>query len=87
MYAVSNKPKLTLKHIGLGFALHQATRSEALVGLFYAASHIIDIDTVRRLDTTIAENILGKFALNGNVRTIRPRQHYQRADDHRRVIT
>ena len=67
MYAVSNKPKLSLKHVGLGFALHQATRSEALVDLFHAANHTIGIDTVRRLDTTIAENILEKFALNGNV--------------------
>lgn len=67
VYAVSNKRKLTPKHIGLGLALHQATRSEALVDLFHAANHTIGIDTVRRIDTTIAQNILERFAQNGNV--------------------
>ena len=32
VYAVSNRRKLTPKHIGLGLALHQATRSEAISG-------------------------------------------------------
>lgn len=67
VYAVSKKRKLTPKHIGLGLALHQATRSEALVDLFHAAGHIIGIDTVRRMDTTIAQHILDKFERNGNV--------------------
>ena len=47
------------------FALHQATRSEALVELFHAATHNIGIDTLRRIDTTIAKNILDRFVKNG----------------------
>lgn len=67
VYAVSNKRKLTPKHVGLGLALHQATRSEALLDLFHAANHTIGIDTVRRIDTTIAYNILERFTQNGYV--------------------
>ena len=61
VYGVSNRRKLTPKHVGLGLALHQATRSEALVELFHAANHTIGIDTVRRIDTTIAQNIIDRF--------------------------
>ena len=67
VYGVSNRRKLNPKHVGLGLALHQATRSEALVELFHAANHTIGIDTVRRIDTTIAQNILDRFAKNGYV--------------------
>lgn len=62
VYAVSNRRKLTPKHFGLGLTLHQATRSEALLDLFHATNHTTGIDTVRRIDTTIAENILEKSA-------------------------
>ena len=55
VYRVSNSRKLTPKHVGLGLALHQATRSEALVELFHVANHTIVIDRVRRIDTTIAQ--------------------------------
>ena len=65
--AVSNRRKLTPRHIGLGLALHQATRSEALLDLFHAANHTIGIDTVRRIDTTIAHNILERFVENNSV--------------------
>ena len=67
VYGVSIRRKLTPKHVGLGLALHQATRSEALVELFHAANHTIGIDTVRRIDTTIAQNIIDRFAKNGYV--------------------
>ncbi len=67
VYRVSNRRKLTQKHVGLGLALHQATRSEALVELFHAANHTIGIETVRRIDTTIAQNSLDRFANNGYV--------------------
>ena len=67
VYGVSNRRRLTPKHVGLGLALHQATRSEALVELFHAANHTVGIDTVRRIDTTIAQNILDWFANNGYV--------------------
>ena len=52
-YLVSKKKKLTPKHIGLGLTLHQATRSEKLVDLFHAAGHVIGMDTIRQLETTI----------------------------------
>ena len=65
VYGVSNRRKLTPKHVGLGLAVHQATRSEALVELFHAANHTIGIATVRQIDTTIAQNILDRFAKNG----------------------
>ena len=55
------------KHIGLGLTLHQATRSEKLVDLFHAASHTIGMDTIRRIDTTMATDILDKHEKNGNV--------------------
>ena len=67
VYRVSNRRKLAPKHVGLGLALHQATRSEALVELFHVANHTIGIATVRRIDTTIAQNILDRFAKNGYV--------------------
>ena len=67
VYGVSNRRKLTPKHVGLGLAMHQAIRSEALVELYHAANHTIGIDTMRRIDTTIAQNILDRFAKNGYV--------------------
>lgn len=47
VYSVSNRQ--TPKHVGLGLALHQVTRSETLLHLFHAANHTIGIDTVRRI--------------------------------------
>ena len=67
IYGVSNHKKLTPKHIGLGLALHQATRSENLVQLFNAANHTTGIDTVRRFDKAIANNVLDRFVGNGYV--------------------
>ena len=61
IYAVSKGNKLTPKHIGLELTLHQATRSEKLVGLFHATAHIIGIDTIRRFDTSIATDILNRL--------------------------
>lgn len=66
VYAVSKKRKLTPKH-SLGLALYQATHSEALLDLFHTANHTIGIDTVQRIDTSIAQNILQRFVKNGNV--------------------
>ncbi len=43
VYGVSIRRMLTPKHVGLGLALHQATRSEALVELFHAANYTIGI--------------------------------------------
>ena len=67
VYLVSKKKKLTPKHVGLGLTLHQATRSEKLVELFHAADHTIGMDTIRRIDTTIASDILARYDKNGNV--------------------
>ena len=58
IYLASGKKKLTPKHIGLGLTLHQATRSEKLVEMFHAAGHTIGMDTIRRIDTTIASDIV-----------------------------
>jgi len=66
VFALSKGKKLTPKHVGLGMTLHQATRSEKLVDLFHAAGGTIGVDTVRRMDTSIASDILGKFEENNN---------------------
>ena len=58
---------MTPKHVGLGLTLHQATRSESLVQLFHDAGHIIGIDTIRRIDTSMANNILKRYEQNGYV--------------------
>ena len=61
-YAASKQKKLTLKHIGIGMALHQATRSKTLVELVHYAEHCISYEQVRRLDTTLAqENLQRQF--------------------------
>ena len=67
IYGVSNNKKLTPKHIRLGLALHQASKSENLVQLFNAANHTIGIKTVHRIDNAIANNVLNKFVENGYV--------------------
>ena len=67
VFAASKKRKLTPKHIGLGMTLHQATRSEQLINLFHAAGHTIGIDTVRCIDTTIANAVLDEYEANGYV--------------------
>ena len=64
IYGVSNHKKLTPKHIGLGLALHKATRSENLVLLFNAANHSVGIKTVHRIDNAVAKNVLDKFVEN-----------------------
>ena len=46
-------------------ALHQATHSKKLIDLFHAANHVVSYDTVRRLDTSIAKNILDRYRNNG----------------------
>ena len=67
VFAISNGKKLTPKHVGLGLTLHQATRSEKLVDLFHSAGATIGIDTIRRMDTTIANEILQKFEENNRI--------------------
>ena len=44
--------------MSLGLALHQATRSEKKVNIFHAAGHTVGVDTLRRIDSSIANDIL-----------------------------
>ena len=67
VFTVSRSRKLTPKHVGLGLTLHQATRSEQLVNIFHAAGHTISMDTIRRIDTSIATDILNRYELDGFV--------------------
>jgi len=64
VFLVSKGRKLTPKHIGLGLTLHHTTRSEKLVDLFHAAVDSVSMDTIRRMDTHIANNILQKYEEN-----------------------
>lgn len=65
-YAVSKRKKLTPKHLGLGLAIHQATRSKSLIELIHRAGHCASYDQVRRLDTTIATQNLKHFEDHNN---------------------
>jgi len=67
VFGVSKGKKLTPKHVGLGLTLHQATRSESLIDLFHAANHCIPIQTVRKFDNAIANQILESYKRNGYV--------------------
>ena len=67
VYGVSNGRKLTPKHVGLGLAIHQSTRSKNLINLFHAANHCIPIQTVRKFDNAIANRILDKYIRDGYI--------------------
>ena len=64
IFGVSNGAKLTSKHVGLGLALHQATRSEMLVNIFHSANYTIKINAICRIDNSIAKNILERYEVN-----------------------
>jgi hypothetical protein len=57
---------IQLVHFGK-ITLHQATLSEKLVDLFHSAGHVVGIDTIRRIDSSIANEILEEFENNGYV--------------------
>ncbi len=89
VYAVSKGKTLTPKHVGLGMAVHQATRSKALVKLLHNAGHCIPYDQVRRVDTTLAERELENYSTNGNVpvpSNLTPRQFVHFAADNIDII-
>lgn len=65
-YAVSKRKKLTPKHVGIGLAIHQATRSKSLIELVHRAGHCASYDQVRRIDTTLASQNLQRFADHDN---------------------
>ena len=70
MYLVSGGRKETPKRIGLGMAVHQATRSEDLVQLLHAAGHSFIYDSVMKADTAIASDVLSRY--NGNQKVVIP---------------
>ena len=53
--------------MGLGLALHQATRSEKMVNIFHAAGHTAGIDTLPRIDSSIDNDILRRYEQNGYI--------------------
>ena len=62
VYTASKSRKLTPKHVGLGLAFHQATRSEQMVlNIFHAAVHTVGIDTVG------IDDILRRYEQNGYI--------------------
>lgn len=67
IFVASRGKKMTPKHLGLGLALHQATRSKDLVNLFHAATHTAEYDTILRIDTAIANDVIQRFQENGNI--------------------
>ena len=67
VYAVHGGKKLTPKHIGLASALHQATRSKALVNLFHKAGHVMSYTDVIRLDNSLAQETLKTADASGSV--------------------
>ena len=67
IYTASKSRKLTPKHVGLGLALHQATRSEKMVNIFHAAGHTFVIITLSRIDSSIANDISRKYEQNGYI--------------------
>ena len=67
VYTESKSRKLTPKHVGLGLAPHQATRSEKMVNIFHAAGHTVGIDTLCRIDSSIANDILRRYEQNGYI--------------------
>ena len=67
VYTASKSRKLTpkVKHVGLGLALHQATRSEKKK--IHAAGHTVGIYTLRRIDSSIGNDILRRYEQNGYI--------------------
>ena len=57
----------TPKHIGIGVAVRQATRSKDLVQLLHAAGHSISYESVLRADTTMANEAMKRYFENGEV--------------------
>lgn len=67
VFLASGGRKPTPKHIGIGVAVHQATRSKDLVQLLHAAGHSISYESVLRTDTMMANEALKRYFENGEV--------------------
>ncbi|KAJ4924579.1 hypothetical protein JOQ06_003533 [Pogonophryne albipinna] len=68
VFLASGGQRPTPKHIGIGVAVHQATRSKGLVQLLHAAGHSISYESVRRTDTAIANEAVKQYFDNGITR-------------------
>ena len=58
IFAASGGKCWSPKHVGLGCALHQATRLKELVQMFHSAGHTISYESVLQVDSALAENTL-----------------------------
>ena len=58
IYLASREKKWGPKHIGLGSAIHQATRSKHLVKLFHNAGHCLSYNALLGMDTALAKSTL-----------------------------
>ncbi|KAK1895875.1 (-)-kolavenyl diphosphate synthase TPS10 chloroplastic [Dissostichus eleginoides] len=67
VFLASGGQRPTPKHIGIGVAVHQATRSKGLVQLLHAAGHSISYESVLRTDTAIANEAVKQYFDNGRV--------------------
>ena len=67
IFLASGGRRPTPKHIGIGVAVHQATRSKDLVQLLHAAGHSISYESVLRADTTMANEAMKRYFENGEV--------------------
>ena len=67
VFLASGGRRPTPKHIGIGVAVHQATRSKGLVQLLHAAGHSISYESVLRTDTAIANEAVKQYFDNGRV--------------------
>lgn len=63
---------MTLKHIGLGLTVDQATRSKQLIQLLFSAGHSVSYYTVLRMDNSNRNNVLERYKENGNLFHPRP---------------
>ncbi len=58
VYAVPKGKIWTLKHIGLGSTVHQATRSNELVTLLHNTGHSIAYKDILKIDTSLAQKTI-----------------------------
>lgn len=79
----------TPKHLGIGLAVHHATRSKSLVNLLHASGNSISYDLVQRVETSIANHELERFKANDNVvvpRSLTPGRFLQFAGDNINIL-
>ena len=67
IYSAKNDRIILPKQLSIGMAVHQLTRSKKVVHLLHNAGHSISYDQIRKVDTTIAQNILDNHMLEDTV--------------------